>query len=1019
MTTEKYAKAGYPIAGAGHAPHRATTDPLPVTFVNNRVRIGLHGRNDIDFADLDYRLVRDAKIETVKMMSQTQVAVYKRLRQENPSLEFIVRLYDDRIGTNHRRPTPAEFATRFIPVINSLRLYAVKFEVHNEPNHQDLYEGWGPTLTDAKEFKTWFLDVYQRIKTAVPWAQLGFPGLALHHGGWRGDLPWVQACADAVRKADWLGCHCYWQFGNHLNFDWGLYFTEYHKLFPDKKIEITEFGDSSPNLDRALMAKQYAEYYQALQPFGLYVRSASAFIATSPDPMWRQFAWADLDTKQPHPVVGSVAAINRTQIVDEAFVDKLAGVKDWRGQLPTRDRALPYDKRDVKGITYVVIHHTAGPSSWSANAGGAGNGLAGWDVTQTDRDPYPEITYHFVVNADGTIERCHSLDVLAWHAGAKGLPSPGSVGINNWKGVAVCLPGSFMAAAVPTDLQLEATAKLCQALLKQCPGATVAGHRDIVPAGSTQCPGDTWAPAAVSGWRDKLLALIGEIRVEPPAFAYTLTVQTPGQIQQGAMIAVPVTLKNTSNRTWTAAGPNPIRFSYHWADDAGNVLVLDGERTSLPADLVAGQEVTLQAALKAPATAGSVELQWDVVEEGIAWFSQKGVPMTKAPVDVTAIPAPPPQPAAWKAIASHASADAVKAVDGDPLSAWSTGVAQAQGAWFMLDMGAPYVISGFKASSPKGAFPRGYALYVSMDSKNWTKVAESIENSGDLSAVFTETRARYLRLDLILPPWAISDISVDIASSRAWTATASHNGADAAKAVDGKPATRWSTTVPQQPGMWFQVDMGSPQRVKRLFLDSSKDEAPRGYKISISMDNQTWREVASRPLNYSPVDVTLGLPMARYIRIENTAADKFNYPWTINECTIETAAVWIATASHNNDQAGNAVDGLDDSFWTSATPQTNAMWYELDLGETQTIGKVVLENPAKDFPRGLAVKVSADDKTWTEVGRIARFYAGPAALSFTPVQARYIRFEQTSDVVQVNRWAINWSISEVNLFPAG
>ncbi|MDO9066704.1 MAG: peptidoglycan recognition family protein, partial [Chloroflexota bacterium] len=335
---------------------------------------------------------------------------------------FIVRLYDDRVGTNQRRPTPAEFAARFIPVINSLRLYAVKFEVHNEPNHQDLYEGWGPTLTDAKEFKLWFLDVYQRIKTAVPWAQLGFPGLALHHGGWRGDLPWVQACAEAVRKADWLGCHCYWQFGNHLNFDWGLYFTEYHKLFPDKKIEITEFGDSSPNLDRAVTAKQYAEYYQALQPFGVYVRSASAFIATSPDPMWRQFAWADLDTKQPFPVVGAVAAINRTQVVEEAFVDKLAGVKDWRGLLPTRDRALPYDRRDVKGITYVVIHHTAGPSNWSANAGGGGHGLAGWDVTQTERDPYPEITYHFVVNADGTIERCHSLDVLAWHAGAKGLP---------------------------------------------------------------------------------------------------------------------------------------------------------------------------------------------------------------------------------------------------------------------------------------------------------------------------------------------------------------------------------------------------------------------------------------------------------------------------------------------------------------------------------------------------------------------------------------------------------------------
>ena len=375
------------------------------------------------------------------------------------------------------------------------------------------------------------------------------------------------------------------------------------------------------------------------------------------------------------------------------------------------------------------------------------------------------------------------------------------------------------------------------------------GHRDIVPAGGTQCPGDTWAPAAGSGWRDKLLALIGETRVEPPAFGCILTVQTPGQMQQGAMIAVPITIKNTSNRTWAASGPNPIRLSYHWADAAGKLLVLEGERTALHADQAAGQEVTAQAAVRAPASAGSFELQWDVVEEGIAWFSQKGVPMTKAPVDVTAIPAPAPQPVAWKAMASHASADAGKAVDGDPLSAWSTGVAQSQGAWFMLDMGAPYVISGFKAASPQGAFPRGYALNVSLDNKSWTKVAENADNHGDLDVVFTETRARYLRLDLILPPWAIGEISVDIASSRAWTATASHNSADAAKAVDGKAATLWSTGVPQQPGMWFQVDLGSPQRVKRVFLDSSKDEAPRGYKLSISMDkdNQAWREVASRP----------------------------------------------------------------------------------------------------------------------------------------------------------------------------
>ena len=46
------------------------------------------------------------------------------------------------------------------------------------------------------------------------------------------------------------------------------------------------------------------------------------------------------------------------------------------------------------------------------------------------------------------------------------------------------------------------------------------------------------------------------------------------------------------------------------------------------------------------------------------------------------------------------------------------------------------------------------------------------------------------------------------------------------------------------------------------------------------------------------------------------------------------------------------------TYWTSGIAQTKDMWYQLDLGETQTVGKVVLENPGKEFPRGLTVKIS-------------------------------------------------------------
>ena len=194
-----------------------------------------------------------------------------------------------------------------------------------------------------------------------------------------------------------------------------------------------------------------------------------------------------------------------------SIVDQLAGVKDWRGLLPTRYRALPYDKRDVKGITYVVVHHSAGPASWSANAGGGGNGLAGWDVTQTDRDPYPEITYHFVVNYNGQIERCLNLDALAWHSGARGLPSPGGVGINNWKGVAICLPGNFMGAIEPPDRPARGHG---QAL----PGPPQAAARaprwsatgtSCLPA-APRAPATPGRRAAGGGWRDKLLTLIGD-----------------------------------------------------------------------------------------------------------------------------------------------------------------------------------------------------------------------------------------------------------------------------------------------------------------------------------------------------------------------------------------------------------------------------------------------------------------------------------------------------------------------------
>ncbi|HEV8654893.1 MAG TPA: N-acetylmuramoyl-L-alanine amidase [Candidatus Limnocylindria bacterium] len=104
----------------------------------------------------------------------------------------------------------------------------------------------------------------------------------------------------------------------------------------------------------------------------------------------------------------------------------------------------------------------------------------------------------------------------------------------------------------------------------------------------------------------------------------------------GSRTTVPITVTNTSNFTWPAGGSTPVRLSYHWANAAGSTLVWDGLRTLLTQDVPAGGSVTLQASVAFPSTGGTYLLRWDMVQDGVAWFSGKGVATTDQQVSVSA-----------------------------------------------------------------------------------------------------------------------------------------------------------------------------------------------------------------------------------------------------------------------------------------------------------------------------------------------------------------------------------------------
>jgi len=56
------------------------------------------------------------------------------------------------------------------------------------------------------------------------------------------------------------------------------------------------------------------------------------------------------------------------------------------------------------------------------------------------------------------------------------------------------------------------------------------------------------------------------------------------------------------------------------------VYVWDGTRTLLPAPVAPGASITVNATVTLPATPGTYALKFDLVQEGVSWFSGQGVP---------------------------------------------------------------------------------------------------------------------------------------------------------------------------------------------------------------------------------------------------------------------------------------------------------------------------------------------------------------------------------------------------------
>jgi phosphoglycerol transferase MdoB-like AlkP superfamily enzyme len=161
-----------------------------------------------------------------------------------------------------------------------------------------------------------------------------------------------------------------------------------------------------------------------------------------------------------------------------------------------------------------------------------------------------------------------------------------------------------------------------------------------------------------SGWIG--IAAEAALPVDDHAFSI-IRGRVPRILAAGAEVRVKLELGNEGRRVWRADGSFAV--SYHWLDQDGTIVDWEGRRTRFPRQVGPGDTVEIDALLVAPQHPGSYRLQWDIVEEGVCWFSQRA--SVPPPADAVRVVSDPISDPRWWALFSLlAAAVAVAATAG-------------------------------------------------------------------------------------------------------------------------------------------------------------------------------------------------------------------------------------------------------------------------------------------------------------------------------------------------------------------
>jgi O-glycosyl hydrolase len=171
-----------------------------------------------------------------------------------------------------------------------------------------------------------------------------------------------------------------------------------------------------------------------------------------------------------------------------------------------------------------------------------------------------------------------------------------------------------------------------------------------------------------------------------------------------------------------------------------------------------------------------------------------------------------------------------------------------------------------------------------------------------------------------------------------WTTSASASSPTdpASNAIDGNPATRWSSGHGLRPGDWFQTDLGSRQTFNQLVLDatgSNGDFAPK-YEIRVSDDGTNWGQPIATGPGSTVTKILFPSVTARYIRAVNTGSS--GSWWSIHELNVLAPAASASLAATSDRHVQRKTAALPDGtrLLVAYNSGRSVATFDVPLGDT-------------------------------------------------------------------------------------